>query len=102
MPVTVSHANRIIRLAAVSLKYQPLQEKEIGLLGTVSARQDLIERVRIMNAHFADNRAPFDKLAARGQYQSYLLYSEPVVFRTRLPAVMDDGDSRGGQGHPLL
>ena len=77
MPVTVSHANRIIRLAAVSLKSQPLQEKEIGLLGTVSARQDLIERARIMNAHYADNRAAFDKLAAGGQYQSYLLYSEP-------------------------
>ncbi|MCC2095472.1 MAG: hypothetical protein KDJ29_01190 [Hyphomicrobiales bacterium] len=76
LPLTTGYANRAIRLAVVGLKYQPLAAPGIGLLGMVKAKPDLIDRARAMNVHYAENKAAYDKLAARGHQQSYLLYSE--------------------------
>jgi hypothetical protein len=76
LPLVVSIVERAARAYVGAMGNVALQHRNLGPLGAVSARPNVMARAETMAAVYAGNRAVFDDLAARGEMASSLLYAD--------------------------
>lgn len=76
LPTANAYLHRAIRTAAVALAYRPLALPQVGALGRVTGKPELVERALAMNAHYAATKPAYERLAALDLDSSHLLYSE--------------------------
>lgn len=89
LPLVVGIGERAARAYVGTVGNVALAHRNLGTLGAVSARPQVVERARTMAAAYAANRAAFEDIAARGEMPSPLLYSDPDFQIMYLTAIDD-------------
>ena len=75
-PSALNFIERTARASLGAPTYFPLDVDEVGKLGRVSVKDEVIERAPIMLQHYAGHQAAYSDLAATGQQPSLMFYSE--------------------------
>ncbi len=76
LPLVVNIVERAARAYVGALGNVALSHRNLGTLGSVNARPQVVARAETMAAAYAANRATFEAIAMRGEMPSGLLYSE--------------------------
>ncbi len=76
VPTANAYIHRAIRTTGVAFAYKPLNLPELGALGLVSGKPELVARAFAMNGHYAATKSAYERLAAHELDSSHLLYSE--------------------------
>jgi hypothetical protein len=76
LPSAVLFVQRSARAVLGAPSYVGLATPDLGPLGRVSVKSDIVERAPAMLAHYATYQAPYRDLVGRGLLPSYILYSE--------------------------
>jgi hypothetical protein len=76
LPLIVNILERAARAYVGTIGNVALVHTNLGTLGSVNARPQVIARAETMAAVYANNRSAFDDIAARGEMPSSLLYSD--------------------------
>ena len=65
-----------LRFVAVAPTYVTAPVTDVKTMGLVSTRKDIMERVYLLESHYATNAGAYRQLAEAGQLPSWQLYSE--------------------------
>ncbi|MDR6632902.1 hypothetical protein J2X72_001686 [Phyllobacterium sp. 1468] len=65
-----------LRFVAVAPTYVDAPVSDVKTMGLVSTRKDIMERVNLLESHYASNAGAYRQLAEAGQLPSWQLYSE--------------------------
>ena len=65
-----------LRFVAVAPTYVEAPVTDVKTMGLVSTRKDIMERVNLLESHYASNAGAYRQLAEAGQLPSWQLYSE--------------------------
>jgi hypothetical protein len=69
--------HRTARAMVSAIKYERLNVPELGPVGRVLVKPEIMQQARAMLPHYAEARASFEKFATRNVLPSYILFSEP-------------------------
>lgn len=76
IPTLTKVVHESLRMAAVAPTYVSAPVTDVKTMGLVSTRRDVMERVDLLQAHYAKNAPTYRELAEQGQLPSWQLYSE--------------------------
>jgi hypothetical protein len=76
IPTVTKVTHESLRMAAVAPTYMAAPVTDVKSMGLVSTRRDIMERVDLLQAHYAKNALTYQELAEQGQLPSWQLYSE--------------------------
>jgi hypothetical protein len=76
LPLVVGICERAARTYVGAAGNVALKHRNLGVLGSVNARPQVMARARTMAAVYAENRNVFEGIAERGEMPSNLLYSD--------------------------
>jgi hypothetical protein len=76
VPHVTKIVHRSMRATMSALVYQPLQAADLGVLGRVNAKRDVLERSDVLLQHYVSHRSAYEFLAQRDQLPSAILFSE--------------------------
>jgi hypothetical protein len=69
--------HRSARAIVSAMKYERLNVPEMGPVGRVLVKPEILLQARAMLPHYAESRASYERIAKRGVLPSYILFSEP-------------------------
>ncbi len=76
LPPVVATVENAARAYAGAIRNVPLAHPELGTLGAVNARPEMVRRAELMAAAYASGREHYDKIAAAGELPSPMLYQD--------------------------
>ena len=76
VPHVTKIVHRSMRATMSAFVYHPLPAKELGALGRVNAKRDMLERTDVLLQHYVTHRSAYEFLAQRDQLPSAILFSE--------------------------
>jgi hypothetical protein len=76
LPHSMKMLHRTARALASAPAYQPLAAPELGPLGRVSAKPDILRRAKVLLEHYAQHKPAYAAFAARDELPSAILFSE--------------------------
>ncbi|UXN59722.1 hypothetical protein [Phyllobacterium zundukense] len=76
IPTITKVVQGTLRVVAVAPTYVTAPVTDVKTMGLVSTRKDIMERVNLLEAHYASNAEAYNQLAEAGQLPSWQLYSE--------------------------
>jgi hypothetical protein len=76
VPTVSKVVHGTLRFVAVAPTYVAAPVTDVKTMGLVSSRKDVMERVDLLETHYAQNAATYRRLAEQEQLPSWQLYSE--------------------------
>jgi hypothetical protein len=76
IPTITKVTQGTLRFVAVAPTYVTAPVTDVKTMGLVSTRKDIMERVNLLESHYASNAGAYRQLAEEGQLPSWQLYSE--------------------------
>ncbi|WP_332682984.1 hypothetical protein [Bosea sp. (in: a-proteobacteria)] len=76
VPSALIFVERSARAVLGAPTYHALKVDDLGKIGRVSVKREIVERAPVMLEHYAQNQPAYAALAAKGQLASFILYSE--------------------------
>ena len=102
IPTITKVVQGTLRFVAVAPTYVTAPVTDVKTMGLVSTRKDIMERVNLLEAHYASNSGAYRQLAEEEQLPSWQLYSELdyqmywVVSADRVVKALKEFESQNG------
>ena len=84
LPSLTKVIHRAVRAVVVAPRYLDIKLPQLGVLGNVVTKPDILERIETMGDHYAGHQAAYRDLTARGQLPAWTYYSEIAMQGTWL------------------